>query len=125
MSPDPQAEIRQLSAGIRAFAVTVVGILAYIGGLIAIPSGVLGLVFHNMFGGKPLPALTGFILTNGPLLLALYAAYFIVAVCIALFVRNHRTALFSLSLVLLAIGIQLAIVIFALNEPFHYITPMK
>ncbi|PTX99230.1 hypothetical protein DB345_02320 [Spartobacteria bacterium LR76] len=119
MSVDPQKEIRQISIGVRTLAVVFIVVLDYLNLRLALMINSFGRIFNDMLGGKPLPALTQFIVANELLFVTLALAFLAGAVCIAIFVRNHLIALLSLSAILLVIGVQLILTLSGLYAPLQ------
>jgi uncharacterized membrane protein YfhO len=117
MNADPSSEIRSLAAGVRAVAGILVLILSYFNLSPLLKVAEFQMIYADMFGGKPLPLLTEFVIRGLPLWLAL-AVLLPVLACGALFtVRDHRRALFIAAGSMLLIGIQIILTCAGLFAP--------
>jgi hypothetical protein len=86
-------DVRQLARAIRFALFAIVFGLSYLSIRSSLGIGSFELIFREMFGGKPLPALTQFILGARPLFLIISVLVPVVAVA-ALFLRRVAVSIY-------------------------------
>lgn len=116
-------DVDQLGRAIRFALVAIVLGLSYLALRSSLGMASFEQVFLDMLGGKPLPALTAFVLNARPLFLAV--ALFVPAAAVAcLFLRRVALSLYIVGVLALVTLVQSIVLYHALSAPLTQIISM-
>ena len=117
MNKDESLELQSLAAGTRCAVLAFVLILGFFNLQLCLKIAAFQRIFDEMFRGRPLSLITRFVFDTSSTLIFLSLLLPVIAVAVAIGLRNHRNALMALSGIMVFTFLKMQLVLMATYSP--------